>query len=812
MTNRRFMNIVQKVKTCEKRMAGLSDEQLQAVTPDLKAQLRQGRSLDQLLPEAYAAICEADRRVLGKYPFDNQIYGAVAMHHGCLAEMNTGEGKTLTATMPLYLNALTGKSTILVTANEYLAYRDASEMRPVFAFMGLTERAGVSQQPGETLTNEQKRENYSADILYTTHGALAFDYLLNNLVRRAEDRFLREFYFIIIDEADSVLLDGAQMPLVISGSPRVQSNLYEMTDFFVSTLQENRDYITEDKAVWLTDQGVAYAERFFGISGFYAHENFEINRHVTLALRAHVLLKRQEDYMVSDQGEIVLLDNDTGRSLPGMKLRGGEHQALEQKEHIPLTREQRSVASITYQNLFLMFPKMCGMSGTLSNARRELRSVYHKRVVVVPPHRKLVRVDRKDRYFATAQEQYEAALEETLKCHKKGQPVLIVTATIQDTQIFSRMLVDKGVPHSVLNADNAYWEAEIIAAAGMRNAVTVATGMAGRGTDIKLEDGVPELGGLAVIGIGRMENIRLERQARGRAGRQGDPGSSQFFVSLEDDIVMTMYSEKAEAYLERRRPVSRGKLKRLINGAQRTMEEQGISTREQAVRYDAILRRQREIFYGARDRLLDRAQIDRETMQHIIRDALASFVKSHPDLQAQELNRYVLDNLSYELDPDIMAIEEKCREKGKETDSQKAFQDTFQKTFGKGDIRSDRGIHRNREEQNKLLRQMEQYAEKLYDQKTDSFESQDQAQDYIRQCILHALDDGWVEEVDYLQQLQYAITTRGTAQRNPIFEYSREAYQSFEDMKETMKRNITRNFFLGDPETDENGELKILFP
>ena len=542
MTNRYFMNITGKVKACARRMAGLSDKQLQTVTNDLKSQLKSGRTLDQILPEAYAAICEADRRVLGKYPYDNQIYGAVAMHHGCLVEMNTGEGKTLTATMPLYLHALTGKSTILVTANEYLAYRDAAQMRPVFSFMGLTERAGVTRQPGQTLTNDQKRKNYSADILYTTHGALAFDYLLNNLVRRAEDRFLRDFYFIIIDEADSVLLDGAQMPLVISGSPRVQSNLYEMTDFFVSTLKEDRDYLTEDKAVWLTDHGVAYAERFFGISDYYDHRNFEINRHVTLALRAHVLLKRQEDYLVSDQDEIVLLDNDTGRSLPGMKLRGGEHQALEQKEHVPLTQEQRSVASITYQNLFLMFPKMCGMSGTISNARQELRSVYHKRVVVVPPHKKLRRIDRKDRYFVTAQEQFKAALEETLKCHRKGQPVLIVTATIQDTQIFSHMLVERSVPHSVLNADNAYWEAEIIASAGMRNAVTVSTGMAGRGTDIKLEEGVAGLGGLAVIGIGRMENLRLERQARGRSGRQGDPGSSQFFVSLEDDIVMTMYS------------------------------------------------------------------------------------------------------------------------------------------------------------------------------------------------------------------------------------------------------------------------------
>lgn len=406
MTDRRLNNLLKKVKAQGVAMRALNDAQLQAETPKLKAQLKNGKTLEQILPEAYAAICEADRRVLGKYPYDVQIYGAIAMDLGALAEMNTGEGKTLTATMPLYLNALTGKSTILVTANEYLAYRDAEEMRPVFAFMGLDQRAGVSQTPGEFLTNDQKRENYKADILYTTHSVLAFDYLLNNLVMRAEDRFLRDFYFIIIDEADSVLLDGAQMPLVISGAPRVQSNLYQMADFFVSTLKADLDYETEDKAVWLTERGVKYAERFFGIRGFYAREHFELNRHVTLALRAHVLFERQNDYMVSDQDEIVLLDNSTGRSLPGMKLRGGEHQALEQKEHVPLTQEQRSVASITYQNLFLMFPKMCGMSGTIADARKELRTVYHKKVVVVPPHKKLQRIDQKDQYFVTAEEQY----------------------------------------------------------------------------------------------------------------------------------------------------------------------------------------------------------------------------------------------------------------------------------------------------------------------------------------------------------------------------------------------------------------------
>ena len=777
MADRQIKRLLMQVKAEAEKMRGLTDSNLKHETVKLKKLLASGKPLIQLLPEAYAAICEADRRVLGKYPYDVQIYGAIAMDLGFLAEMNTGEGKTLTATMPLYLNALTGKSTILVTANEYLAYRDAAEMRPAFEFMGLTERSGVSQKPGEFLTNEQKRRNYNADILYTTHSVLAFDYLLNNLVKRASDRFLREFNFIIIDEADSVLLDGAQMPLVISGAPRVQSNLYQMTDFFVSTLKADRDYDSEDKSVWLTDRGVRYAERFFGVKDFYAHENFELNRHVTLALRAKVLFEKQEDYIVSDEGEIVLIDNSTGRSLPGMKLRGGEHQAIEQKEKVKLTQEQRSVASITYQNLFLMFPKMCGMSGTISDARTELRRVYHKRVVVVPSHKKVIRVDKKDRFFVTAEDQYKAALEETLKHHKTGQAVLVVTATIQDTQIFSKMLVKEGVPHSVLNADDAYWEAEIIAAAGKKDAVTVSTGMAGRGTDIKPEDAVRKLGGLAVIGIGRMENVRLERQARGRAGRQGDPGTSQFFVSLEDEIVMEMNREKATALIEKEAPVPQSVLKRMINGSQKTKEEQGVSSREQSVRYDEILRRQREILYAARDRLLDRDIIDKSTLREIIKEDIEDFLNENRTLTQNDLNRYILDNFSYELDQNIRLPE-----------------------------------RYSRQDRNELFIVLSRYAAHLYEQKRNSFESQDQFQEYTRQCILNALDDGWVEEVDYLQQLQFVITTRGTAQRNPIFEYSREAYKSFEDMKTAIRKNIARNFYLGDPQIGIDGQMNIIFP
>ena len=515
---RKLKKILRQVRKCQERMKLLDDGELSHLTVEFKERLAGGESLDALLPEAFAAICEADERILGMAPYDVQILGGIALHKGYLAEMNTGEGKTLVATMPLYLNALTGKSVILVTVNDYLAKRDAEEMGPVYQFMGLSVSAGSEEEEGkdgvakyEKSQNVWKKEMYGADIVYTTHSALGFDYLLNNLVTRAEDRFLREFYYVIIDEADSVLLDGAQTPLVISSSPRVQSNLYGIADFFVTTMEEDVDYEKEDKAVWLTDSGIRYAETFFQIDNFYSEEYFEINRHVTLALRAHATLERGDAYMVSKDGEVVLLDGDTGRLMHGMKLRGGQHQALEAKEGLEISQENRSVAAVTFQNLFLMFPKMSGMSGTMIDSSEELRGVYGAKVMAIPPNRPRQRADLRDRYFRNKKEQIQAAVEETLRLHAMGRPVLIVASNIVDTESVSKILLEEQVPHNLLNANNVYWEAEIIKEAGQPGAVTVATSMAGRGTDIKLGEGVENLGGLAVIGIGRMGNVRMER-------------------------------------------------------------------------------------------------------------------------------------------------------------------------------------------------------------------------------------------------------------------------------------------------------------
>ena len=681
--------------------------------------------------------------------------------------MNTGEGKTLTATMPLYLNGLTGKSSILVTANEYLAIRDAEEMGQVYEFLGLSVKAGVTRDTNEHLNNDQKKEIYAADIVYTTHGSLGFDYLLNNLVHSKEDRFMRELYYVIIDEADSVLLDSASMPLVISGSPRVQSNLYGITDFFVTTLVEDEHYIVEDNKVWLTDKGIEYAQRYFRIDSLYSKENFDVLRHVVLALRAHYLMDKDVDYVVTDSGEIVLLDKSTGRKMNGMKLRGGSHQAIEEKERLKLSQEQRSVASITYQNLFNLFPKMSGMSGTIADGKDELLEVYHKQVVVIPPNKPMARKDLPDKYFKTSEEQFDAVIKETVKRHKTGQPVLLIASLISDTEMLSKLLVQENIEHSVLNANNAFWEAEIIKEAGQKNVVTVATSMAGRGTDIRLGSGVKELGGLCVLGIGRMNNTRDERQARGRAGRQGEPGVSIFYTSLEDDVCEILGDDFLEKYIEKDKNISKRRIKKLINKSQKIKSESSVFQRKNAVDYDSVMQRQRTIMYKTRNDLLDGKSLDENYLLSICEDNIKDFVKSNKKLDSYAVHRYVLDNLSYRL-----------QEMDESTKNQKDY--------------------------------LIQYSKMAFNTKKKSIG--DRFSEYCRLCTLRALDDGWIEEVDYLQQLQAAISGRSSAQRNLLFEYQREARISFEDMEKSIKKAMIRNILLGEVSFGKDNEMIILYP
>lgn len=756
-----------KVKEECKKVKELSDYELKNKTNEFKRRLADGETTDDLLPEAFAVCCEADYRVLGMFPYDVQILGGIALHLCYLCEMNTGEGKTLTATMPLYLNGLTGKSTILVTANEYLAIRDAEEMGQVYEFLGLSVKAGVTRDTNEHLNNDQKKEIYAADIVYTTHGSLGFDYLLNNLVHSKEDRFMRELYYVIIDEADSVLLDSASMPLVISGSPRVQSNLYGITDFFVTTLVEDEHYIVEDNKVWLTDKGIEYAQRYFRIDSLYSKENFDVLRHVVLALRAHYLMDKDVDYVVTDSGEIVLLDKSTGRKMNGMKLRGGSHQAIEEKEHLKISQEQRSVASITYQNLFNLFPKMSGMSGTIADGKDELLEVYHKQVVVIPPNKPMIRKDMPDKYFKTSEEQFDAVIKETVKRHNTGQPVLLIASLISDTEMLSKLLVQENIEHSVLNANNAFWEAEIIKEAGQRNVVTVATSMAGRGTDIRLGSGVKELGGLCVLGIGRMNNTRDERQARGRAGRQGEPGVSIFYTSLEDDVCEILGDDFLEKYIEKDKHISKRRIKKLINKSQKIKSESSVFQRKNAVDYDSVMQRQRTIMYKTRNDLLDGKSLDENYLLSICEDNIKDFVKSNKNLDSYAVHRYVLDNLSYRL-----------QEMDESTKNQKDY--------------------------------LIQYSKMAFNTKKKSIG--DRFSEYCRLCTLRALDDGWVEEVDYLQQLQAAISGRSSAQRNLLFEYQREARISFEDMEKSIKKAMIRNILLGEVSFGKDNEMIILYP
>ncbi len=756
-----------KVKEECKKVKELSDYELKKKTLEFKERLNNGETTDDLLPEAFAVCCEADYRVLGMFPYDVQILGGIALHLCYLCEMNTGEGKTLTATMPLYLNGLTGKSSILVTANEYLAIRDAEEMGQVYKFLGLSVEAGVKRDTNEKLDNDSKKDVYAADIVYTTHGSLGFDYLLNNLVQSKEDRFMRDFYYVIIDEADSVLLDSASMPLVISGSPRVQSNLYGITDFFVTTLVEDVHYEIEDKKVWLTKEGVEYVQRYFRIENLYGEENYDVLRHVVLALRAHFLLEKDTDYVVTDKGEVVLLDRSTGRKMTGMKLRGGSHQAIEEKEHVKLSDEQRSVASITYQNLFNLFPKMSGMSGTIADGKDELLEVYHKQVVVIPPNKPLARIDLPDQYFKTSEEQFDAVIQETVKRHKTGQPVLLIASLISDTEMLSKLLVQENIEHSVLNANNAFWEAEIIKEAGQKNVVTVATSMAGRGTDIRLGPGVKELGGLCVLGVGRMNNTRDERQARGRAGRQGEPGVSMFYVSLEDDVCTILGEDFLDKYIEKDKYISKRRIKKLVNKSQKIKEESSVFQRKNSVDYDSVMQRQKTIMYKTRNDLLDGMSLDENVLKQIYVNNINEFAKDHKKMDDKTMYRYILDNLTYRL---------------KELSVSSANKKEY----------------------------LKQYADMAFKDKKQFLGNR--FSEYCRLCTLKALDDGWIEEVDYLQQLQAAISGRSTAQRNLLYEYQREARLSFRDMEKSIKKAMIRNILLGEVSFGKDNEMIILYP
>ena len=784
----RLKKILAKVKSFESEIAGLSDADLRKKTQEFKERLAAGETLDDLLPEAYAVVREADKRVLGMFPYDVQVMGAIVLHEGNVAEMATGEGKTLTATMPLYLNALSGQGAMLVTTNTYLALRDAQEMGQVYRFLGLTIEVAVVADETENLTPKQKRLIYQADIVYTTNSALGFDYLIENLAENKDSQYLSPFNYVIIDEIDSILLDSAQVPLVISGAPRVQSNFYSIMDTFITTLKEEEDYHYDDEKneVWLTSKGILAAESFLDLEHLFSKENQELVRHLNLALRAHKLYKKDKDYVVRQgdkEAEVVLLDRATGRLLEMTRLQGGQHQAIEAKEHVKLTEETRAMASITYQNLFRLFRKISGMTGTGKVVESEFMETYSMSVIKIPTNQPVIRQDLPDQLYQTLPEKVFASLDEVKHYHAQGNPLLIFTGSVEMSEIYSSLLLREGIAHNLLNANNAAREAQIIAESGQKGAVTVATSMAGRGTDIKLGPGVADLGGLVVIGTERMENQRIDLQIRGRSGRQGDPGISKFFISLEDDLLRKWGPDWLKKFYKdysteevQQHPVQLGqrRFRRLVAKAQRASESSAKMSRRMTLEYAQCMKIQREITYAERNRLIQAEERIDEEISRVLSQVIHQAAYEQSYETRADLYRFILDHFSYHAeripyDFDIYSPE-------------------------------------------KIAELLQDIAEQELQAKKDYLKSDKLFTHFQRVSVLKAIDENWVEQVDYLQQLKTALSGQHFSMKNPLVEYYQEAYDGFEYMKERMKQQIVKNLLMSELALNPKGEVIMYFP
>lgn len=778
---RKVKKILKKINALKHKMESLSDQELSAKTVEFRRRLAKGETLDDLLVEAFAVVREADRRILGMFPYDVQVMGGIVIHEGNVAEMSTGEGKTLTATMPVYLNALTGKGTMVITPNAYLAKRDAEEMGAVYRFLGLT--IGVPfVESGKDFSVEEKREMYNSDIIYTTNGNLGFDYLNDNLASNKEGKFLRPFDYAIIDEIDDILLDSAQTPLIIAGAPRVQSNHYGIVNTLMTTLVEGEDFIYKEEKgeVWLTKQGAKEAESFFGIDHLYNEKNAVFARHIAYAMRAHKLYTKDKDYVIRGN-EMVLVDKGSGRLLEQTKLQGGLHQAIEAKEHVKLSPETRAMASITYQSLFKMFNKLSGMTGTGKVAEKEFRETYNMAVVRIPTNRPKQRIDYPDNLYVTLPEKVYASLEYIKEYHAKGNPLLVFVGSVEMSQLYSSLLLREGIAHNVLNAHNVAREAQIISESGQMGAVTVATSMAGRGTDIKLGKGVAELGGLIVIGTERMESQRVDLQIRGRSGRQGDPGMSKFFVSLEDDVIKKFgpswvhkkYKDYQVQDMTQPEVLKGRKYRNLVAKAQYSSDSAGRAARIHTLEYAESMNIQREMMYKERNRLIDGSRDLEDVVGEII-DTYIDQVASSNYESRELLFHFIVTNISFhvkELPEDI---------------------DVTNKTAVRSFIK--------------------QIIDKELSEKRALLEQHDLYEQFLRLSLLKAIDYNWVEQVDYLQQLSMAISGQSAAQKNPIVEYYQEAYAGFETMKEQIRVDMVRNLLMGLVEVTPKGEIITHFP
>lgn len=756
----RLEKIANEIDALGPQMAQLSDGELRQKTEEFKARLEKGETLDDLLVEAFAVVREAAKRVLGMYPYKVQLMGGIALHEGNIAEMKTGEGKTLTATMPVYLNALTGKGVHVVTVNEYLASRDANEMGRLYQFLGLSVGLNLSN-----MSREEKQAAYNADITYGTNNEFGFDYLRDNMVLYKEHMVQRPLHYAIIDEVDSILIDEARTPLIISGTAQKSTKLYIQANAFVRTLKRDVDYTYDEKtkSVQLTEEGMNKAERAFGIDNLFDLKHVTLNHHINQALRAHVVMQRDVDYVVED-GKIVIVDPFTGRLMRGRRYSDGLHQAIEAKEGLEIQNESMTLATITFQNYFRMYEKLAGMTGTAKTEEEEFRNIYNMQVIVIPTNKPVIRDDRPDLIYRTMEGKFRAVVEDIAERHAKGQPVLVGTVSIETSELLSSMLTKRGIRHNVLNAKNHAKEAEIIAQAGQKGAVTIATNMAGRGTDIKLGEGVRELGGLAVIGTERHESRRIDNQLRGRSGRQGDPGVSQFYLSLEDELMRRFGSENMMAMMDRlgmddSQPIQSKIVSKAVESAQKRVEGNNFDARKQLLQYDDVLREQREIIYRQRFQVLDSENL-RDIVEKMIQSVIERVVRMHtPDedmpeeWNVQAIVDYVQANLLPEGDVTVNDL------RGKDPEEMIEF------IWNKVRTR--------------------------YDEKESRIPAE-QMREFERVIVLRAVDMKWMEHIDAMEQLRQGIHLRAYGQIDPLREYQMEGYAMFEAMIASIEEEVAR--------------------
>ncbi|WP_270781971.1 preprotein translocase subunit SecA [Ligilactobacillus ruminis] len=760
---KRLTKIADKVEAYAQDMAELSDDELKAKTPEFKKRYQAGETLDDLLPEAFAVAREGAKRVLGLYPYHVQIIGGIVLHEGNIAEMKTGEGKTLTATMPVYLNALAGEGVHVVTVNEYLSSRDANEMGELYNWLGLSVGLNITSK-----TPEEKREAYNCDITYSTNSELGFDYLRDNMVVYREEMVQRPLNFCIVDEVDSILIDEARTPLIISGQSSGTTLLYTRTDRFAKTLEKDKDFKIdlESKTVSLTEQGIRKGEQYFGTQNLFDPDNTALNHHLDNALRANYIMIRDKDYVVQD-GEVLIVDQFTGRIMDGRRYSDGLHQAIEAKEHVEIEEETKTMANITYQNFFRMYKKLSGMTGTAKTEDEEFREIYNMEVISIPTNKPVIRDDRPDILYPNLKSKFKAVVEDIKERHAKGQPILVGTVAVETSELLSAMLDQAGVPHAVLNAKNHAKEAEIIMNAGQRGAVTIATNMAGRGTDIKLGPGVREIGGLAVIGTERHESRRIDNQLRGRSGRQGDPGVSQFYLSLEDDLMLRFGTDRVKRFLETMNlddedaVIQSKMITKQVESAQKRVEGNNYDTRKQVLQYDDVMRAQREVIYKQRQQVIMEEKSLKPVIMPMIKRTVEHVVQMHAVGEQKEwdLQGIVDFAVSAMVPEDSISVSDL---EGKTVDEMVSY--------------------------------LMDRAEANYKTKEKQLYDASQMLEFEKVVILRVVDSHWTDHIDEMDQLRQSIGLRGYGQLNPLVEYQSDGFKMFEQMIGDIEYEVTRLF------------------